>query len=193
MDDANGFVRLEGNDIALRRMTVVNDLNDAGNFSIAVSVGDVSVPTDNWRLEDLVVRSREAISNVTAINFKAADCAGGRMTNVVAVADTGAGSISQGVVFACLGAASLSVGTNVELRGQGSNSRGLQKLSTSTLRLQGSVVSGGTFSIRQTSGTVQAVATEIDGTLDGAVLCIGAYDESATALSDGENGMGGCS
>ena len=194
LDSVDGLLRLQGDGIALRSLTVVNDLNAAGSAAVAVTVAADLVPSSNWILEDLTAIGREGDSATNGIRFRETACGGGRMTNVIAVGNSGSNE-NHGAVFAC--SSGESAGENVTFRGEFFDAIGLEKLNASSLRLHGSSFTGITFtgtpnSIIQSGGTLKVIGSELDGPVSGGVVCVNAFDETGAVLSNGINGSGGC-
>ena len=70
--------------------------------------------------------------------------------------------------------------------------RGLLMAGPSTLTVRDSSFLGSTSSVGQSSGTLKVISSELDGAVQGILICVGDYDGSGTALANGTFGSGGC-
>jgi len=183
---ASGLVRL-GNDAALTDLTVIND-DHAGPVSglTAVFVGDA----DDWRLSNVTVKAIDGYVQSTAIWVRHGPCSG-EMTNVTAIAE--GFSDSTGLFISC-DDGSISA-SNVNARAVGSRGASLLKLGESIFTARNSSFGGLNIDIPVGSGsyeTLKLISSEVSGDLPDGAICVGVYDETGTALSNGTAGLGGC-
>lgn len=191
---SSGLLRLAGDNTTLADLTVVNDAN-AANIS-AVTIGKnasgSNVNVKNWRLNNLRAEANNGTTSTSSVFFPfGIDCSSGAMYNVFATAVANTGN-ARGIEFGC-GTGSIS-GSDIMATTSGGTTRiGLIKFhSGSTLTVRNSSFAGTTQSVKLDAGTIKVISTELDGPVDGTVICVGDYNAAGVALVDGTNGSGGC-
>ena len=111
------------------------------------------------------------------------------MTNVTATA-SGTGSENFGFALDC-SAGSVTASNLTATASGGTKSFGLRIGSgSSTLTVRNSSFTGATNSVLQQLGTLKVISSELDGPVDGDVICVGDYDGAGTALDNGTFGTG---
>jgi hypothetical protein len=105
LDGIDGLVRLQGDEITLRNLTVVNDDDVGGGarFS-AVVLGAGGVDTRDWRISDVEAIARGGSEFTVTIRVDQVDCDGGEMINVTATSTRivfGTNSKSRAVQVDC--------------------------------------------------------------------------------------------
>ena len=184
----DGLVRLQGNNIKLQGLTVFSDVSGLG-FATAVTIGADHVTTLDWRLEEITAEAANGTNFTFGVYAREVDCDGGKMSDVIARA-SGGDTNNRGIEFECLSGSITA--TDVRSEATGSIPRGLVKFGLSTLTVRNSSFSGGDRSVSLSVGNLRVISSELDGSLFGAVDCVGNYTGSGAALSNGTNGSGGC-
>jgi hypothetical protein len=186
----DGLVRLQGDGITLRELTVVNDDSEgAANRFFAVVIGAGFVDTRDWRISDMTAEAKNGNSLSIGIHLRGVDCDGGEITDVTAMASGPADN--RAINFEC-GASSVVTASNLTAS---ASTHGLIKFTAgSSLTVRNSSFTGTLSSVSRSNGTLKVISSELDGPVVGAVTCVGAYDENGAALIDGffGDGLGGC-
>jgi len=186
----DGLIRVADN-TELRDLTVImDDSRGPGNFFAAIGIGGDTTDTQNWRITNVTAKAINGTDFSYGIYAGQHDCDGGEMTNVTA---SGSGATRNvGMQLTC-NAGSVKA-TNLVAKGfGGSEAVGLFWCCSGplTLTVSNSLFEGTTWSIA--SGPfVKVISSELIGPPGGALICVGSYDETGTALSNGELGAGGC-
>ena len=184
----DGLVGLQGNGVELRGVTIFND--GGGTFSTsAVTIGAGSVQTLNWHLKDITAEAINGNFSTSGIFTQGIDCDGGKIKDVIARASGGVTN-NRGVEFTC--DSGFVTATDLRGEGGGSNPRGLIKFGASSLTVRNSSFSGTLDSLFRSSGILQVVSSELEGSVGGSVDCVGNYNEAGIALTNGTFGSGGC-
>lgn len=187
VEGLDGLVRLQGDGIALRGLAVVNEVSagPVNSFSFAVVVGAGNVDTRDWRISNVTAEAMNSSIAGIGILAGSVDCGGGEMTDVTATASGGI-TINRGVQMSC------TVGSVTGSNLTASASDSVVKTDESSLTLRNSSLSGASFSVFLTGGTLKVISSELSGPVSGDVICVGDYDGAGTALADGTFGSGGC-
>ena len=193
----NGLVVLAGDDTALAQLTVTNEEppEAVGATDIRAIFVAASGAARRWRLSDVGASAFNGSQTNAAVGGGPHDCDGGEMINVTATV-SGGGS-NTGFGFIC-GFASVVSGTNLRATVSGDDAVALhvdQFNGSTFVAVRNSAFKGETFSAQvlgPLEGRLKVVSSEIDGAVDGLVICVGDYDETGAALADGTNGSGGC-
>ncbi len=183
-------MRLQGDGITLRDLTVVNDdSGGAGNFFFAVAIGTGGVVTQDWRITNVTAQAMGGSISSIGVFARPVNCDGGKMTNVTASAG-GAAAFNVGIQIECTDGSI--TGSNLKATASDSGARGLTKFRDSTLTMHGSSFTGATNSVSRVGGTLKVISSELDGPVNGTVICVYDYDGAGAALENGTNGSGGC-
>jgi hypothetical protein len=185
---ASHVIGLAGDGAAVESLTVVNNAALAGSNPRGITIGSDGGATTNWRLISVTARALNGTVLSAGIATASIDCDGGRMLEVTAEASGGT-SFNFGVNLSC--SAGTVAATDLRASASDTEARALVKDGNSTLTVQGSAFSAATSAERNV-GTLRVIASELDGAVSGAVICVGAFDENGAALANGQNGIGGC-
>ena len=184
LNSSDGLVSLQGADAHLQGVTVINQVTSGQAFAITVS-GDVP----NWRLSDIAV---EAVSSggtsAIGVLISGSNCRG-----EIHDAHLTAGSVtnSRGIESTCSGPITATNVTTVATGG-GGNLGVITFFGSGVFTLRNSTIAGTSASVQRSGGTLRVIGSELNGSVNDSVVCVGSYDETGTALADGTNGSGGC-
>ena len=186
LDGLTGLVRFNGDEITLADMTVINDGDgDPTGEYVALDIAAAGVDARNWLIRNAALIVRNG-NSTQALHINGSDCDGGELINTTVTA-SGSSTVNTIVDFCAAGTVRAS---NVSVTA--TTGRALFKSSSTIFTFVNSSLSGPQNSVLHQSGTTRLVSSELDGTLSGAMTCIGAFDENGAALSDGVFGSGGC-
>jgi hypothetical protein len=190
----NGLVRLQGDDITLRDLTVIDDDSAGAGFHfVAVGIGAGSVATRNWRISNVTAEAMNGSALAVGIYARNVNCDGGEITDVTATGG-GSGEVNQGVIIGCTAGSITASNLTATASDAILQALGLVKFGSSSLTVRNSSFAGPTGSVARSEGTLKVISSELDGPVFGAVICVGDYDETGAALADGffNDSFGGC-
>ena len=180
-------VGLQGDNVLLQGVTIINETASL-LFRRAVQVGTGLVDTTNWRIHD--VTARAAGDSARAFDMANVNCDGGRISDSVAITDSPVG-VSDGLAFNCT--AGLVTVTNLRAQATGPLSRGLVVGNFTSVQMRNSSFAGELVSISASGGGAKTVvSSELGGSVGGSINCVGNYNQSGAALTNGPSDSGGC-
>ena len=188
--ESDGLVRIQGDDVLLRGVTVRNDGQGdilVTGASAAIVVGAAGVDSRRWRIIDVVADAFNGPAASYGIIARSVDCDGGEVVRATLSA-TDADFDNDGLRYDC--SAGTSTVTEVTVTGIESPPVALTKSNA-----------GSSLTVRNSSmpraallaGGLRLISSEVGSTSGAGLICVGSYDETGTALSDGATGSGGCS
>ena len=184
---SSGLVRLSGGS-ALTDLTVIND-DHAGPVSGLTAVFVKNA--ENWRLRNVTAKATNGYIQSIAVWIGFAACSG-EMTNVTAAAEGSRNA--TGLNIDCTDG--FLSATNVTASAIGSSGASLFKYGDGIFIARNSSFRGLDIDLppggSSSSGTLRLVSSEVSGDLPFDTICIGVYDETGTALTNGTAGLGGC-
>ena len=180
-------VGLQGDGVLLQGVTVINE-TDSFFTRIAVQIGAGFLDTTNWRIRDVAARAVGA--SPAAIRTTSINCDGGQVSDSIAIAEGTSGN-SEGLSLRCT--AGLVAVTNIRAQATGDSSIGFLLSNSPSVLLRNSHLAGDFVSISAGGGVEKAVvSSELEGPVIGTINCVGNFDETGTALTNGPSNAGGC-
>ena len=182
-----GVVQMEGADVLLRGVTVINDI--ASGTAVGVEVGSNGIDTPDWRIRDVAVEASTGSSNqAIAIFLGNVDCGGGEIRDAQVTANST--STARGLEVQCSGpVTAVNLTAVADL---GASGFGVVTFNPADLTVRNSALKATNITAYEINGSLRVYGSEIDGTVSGTVVCVGNYDEAGAALANGTFGSGGC-